>query len=55
MEVTDSEIWLVKMDGTLWQMTNTPEIAETNPEDWNNDIIAIDGITGDLVHIEREW
>ncbi|MCP4228951.1 MAG: WD40 repeat domain-containing protein [bacterium] len=55
MEVTDSEIWLVKMDGTLWQMTNTPGIAETNPEDWNNDIISVDGITGDLVHIEQEW
>jgi hypothetical protein len=55
MDVTDSEIWLADIDGTLYQMTNTPRIAETYPEDWNNDIIAVDGITGDLIHIVQEW
>ncbi|UCE26248.1 MAG: hypothetical protein JSW52_07745 [Candidatus Coatesbacteria bacterium] len=55
MDVTDSEIWIAETDGTLYQMTNTPGVAETYPEDWNNDIIAVDGITGDLVHIVQEW
>jgi hypothetical protein len=55
MDVTDSEIWLAELDGELWQMTNTQGIAETNPVDWNDDIIVVDGITSDLIHIEQEW
>jgi hypothetical protein len=55
MDVTESEIWLADIGGTLYQMTNTPDVAETYPVDWNNDIIAVDGITGDLIHIVQEW
>ncbi len=50
-----AEIWRYDRTGTLWQMTDTPEVAETWPVSWRGDIVAVDSLTNELIYIKQEW
>ena len=53
--IPESEIWLYELAGNLWQMTDTPDVAETWPVSWRGDIVATDNESNELIYIEQEW
>jgi len=53
--VQESEIWLYELAGNLWQMTDTPDVAETWPVSWRGDIVAVENESNELTYIKQEW